>query len=153
MIFYKFATVKHDPFEKLYPTQTREDVNKKFGTPNQVIIVDNTNVDRYYQMDLLNHNGELVVSYDKNDIVTKAYFHYDRQYIFSEEPSSEEKDEAREYFMNIISYYTEKYGTPDTTNDNNDLKWRLPDDSEIKAHLKLDAYMTTPIIDLWWVKN
>lgn len=141
---------KHDPFRKLYNAQSRESVLKAYGTPKRSQFHDpdieySWNVDTYYKVRFLTECGELSVWYDDNNLVTHAWFEY---YYEDYDPSSDDRYEVIEYALDIIDFYTEKYGEPESGY--YDYEWSLPDGSEIGLRYDLYPNDTESVIVIYW---
>lgn len=141
---------KRDPFEKLYIDQSRESVQKAYGTPDQSSDYDpdaqySWNIDHYYNERFLGERGTLSVWYSNDGYVTHAWFDYNYS---DSDPSSEDRDDAREYALEIIEYYTKKYGDPEAGY--YDYEWSLPDGSEIGLTYDLSPESLASVITIKW---
>lgn len=150
------ANANRDPFEKLYNDQTRESVQTALGTPDSSKDKDTNeeyswNIDEYYNVTFLGKTGNLEIWYDDDNFVSHAWFTYDYPTNPNNpvaEPSSKERDEAREYELEIIAFYTEKYGAPE--NGYYDYEWYLDDGSKIGLTFDLDPDVLDSVIEIKW---
>lgn len=157
-------STSHTPFEVLYIGQTRDDVNKKLGIPN-TSANNKENIFGYicnydeYSTSFLNRTGNLTIWYDENNALDHAYFYvnYDWRLIvdkqtgleFIVEPTSKDKDDMREYYLKIVSFYTEKYGTSER-NEYYDHEWILPDNSVISTKFTLNPESVESAITVYY---
>lgn len=139
-----------DPFGKLYNKQSRESVVRAYGTPKRSQFHDpdieySWNVDTYYKVRFLEECGTFSVWYDEDNLVTHAWFEY---YYEDYDPSSDDRYEVIEYALEIIDFYTEKYGEPESGY--YDYEWSLPDGSEIGLRYDLYPNDTESVIVIYW---
>ena len=150
-ILFYFDSTRNDPFHDLYIGQTRESVRKAYGEPSFISDEDpnekySWNSDLYNAVKLLNITGTLYISYDSDNLVTGARFSYTYPIDLnnlSKKPSSKDRDEAQEYVLAIIEYYTGKHGSP------YDNEWHLADGSTISLEVNLDEYSPDTILLRW----
>ncbi|MEE0265526.1 MAG: hypothetical protein UD936_07875 [Acutalibacteraceae bacterium] len=108
-------------FDKLYKGQSREEIHKVFGTPDDIIdSVTSGETDCYYDFDFFGKKGELYIGYNDN-IVTHASYNYSYS---NNKPTDDERSEVNEYALSIIDYYTEICGVHESTI--YDYEWTFP---------------------------
>ncbi len=156
VLIFAFSNKRDDPFDKLYNDQTRISVREAYGRPDMAKNEKPTeeyswNIDTYYNVEFLGNEGEFSVWYDDNNRVTHAWFNYNYPVSFlspDKSPSDKDRDNARQYALDIIEYYTKKYGSPEK--DYYDFEWTLSDGSKICMNYDLYPGEYDDVIVLFW---
>lgn len=111
VIIYSVATKVHTPFEKIKRGMTSKNIHKIFGKPDDMNDVNDTDrFDIYYNTKFLGLKGKVIVYYDSDgeEIIDCIYWYY---HVKDEETLSDYSG----FIDKAIEFFTEEYGTTETS--------------------------------------